>query len=513
MRTQGLSFWVLALNLSTFSIFGGALICDAGDENPTFASSPSLNEENWISIWRALNQESRQQAPSLRVSREDQTAKSHAQWTAWTRWLPRVDLQLSQSQTQDYSFVTSGAFEGAPFSFEPQKVNLSRWALVASMPLYQRSVHLETTTTRSESKKANVKRLIQEGDFDSKLRSHFGQLLAEEYALISTLNALHASKKNLREAQVRFQLGEKTRLDVLRAEAELSNLESRKLTTLERRTTAMSQLAEWTGLPKENFSHFPLLDLNLYDQSQNSTQTEARIQDLKWREKELRQAIEELTSVEESLKQLAPFLSANPADELQNIQSIEQKLSEDHPRVSLISIEEDLALSRGSTTLASEYPQVNLQASLNKQGPNWGDTLEPGLRSYSLQLTLSMPIFSFGSTYSRYRERTALQQTGVIQAQTQALNLRNQMKNDRTRILTLIQAERAQNLSIAQNEELAALSFKSYQLGKASLLEVLSAQNSAIEARSQWVRTRVELASLVSAFHWNLVGSTSENQL
>jgi outer membrane protein TolC len=77
----------------------------------------------------------------------------------------------------------------------------------------------------------------------------------------------------------------------------------------------------------------------------------------------------------------------------------------------------------------------------------------------------------------------------------------------------LIQAERAQKLAIRQNEELAVLSFKTYQLGRASLLEVLSAQNAAMEARSQWVRTRVELASLVSAFQWNLLGTQQESTL
>ena len=432
---------------------------------------------------------------TLELARDEARQKSSARWTAWTQWLPRADLSLTQSQSLDYSFVTSGALSGTPFSFEPEQVNRSRWSLSATFPIYQRSVHLGIQQASQDSLRSHARLAIAEGEFESRLKNAFGQVLAEEHALLSVAGSLEASRKSLTEAQLRFNLGQKTKLDVLRAEADLSLLESKKLTAIEKRSAAVNALAELAAMDRSEVASMGLI-------SDSVPSDEA----LKARELALREGIESLTAVDDLLQKLSPYLA--PENDNAAISAIEKRLSGHHPRIELIHAEEDLSRIRAASAWAAEWPQLSLQASLNKQAETWDEAISPGERSYAIQLGLTIPLFSFGSSISRFRERNAIRDGGETQARASALELRNSIINDRTRILTLIQAEKAQKIAIRQNEELTELSFKSYQLGRATILELLSAQSAAMEARTQWVRTRVQLASLVGNFAWNLLDAT-----
>jgi outer membrane protein TolC len=443
-------------------------------------------------IYQVIRTEAMSRAPNLKIAREESDQKSAATWTAWTRWLPRADLSLTQSQSQDYSIVTSGALSGTPFNFEPAQVNLNRWTLIASLPLYNRSVHLGVEQAHAEARRSRARLETLEGEFESRLKSAFGQVLAEEYALLSISGSIETSKKSLSEAQLRFSLGQKTRLDVLRAEADLSALESRRLTTLEQRAGAVKTLSELTGISRQELEKSGLILSRLDARSLDTERT-------------LRAEIEDLTLVGPLLARLEPFLGREEDQEV--ISRIETRLTGNHPRNTQIKAEEDLSAVRGGLAWAEEWPELRIQANLNKQAGTWSEALDPDQRSYSVQATLTIPVFSFGSSISRFRERNSIQDAGETQARVSALELRNNILNDRTRILTLIQAEKAQKLAIRQNEELTELSFKSYQLGRAGILELLSAQNAAMEARTQWVRTRIQLSALVTNFAWNLLAA------
>ncbi len=466
-------------------------------EERSIASSPitPLGE-----AYLQLENQARKTAPSLILAREESRQKSAARWTAWTQWLPRLDLQLSQSQSIDYSFVTSGAFGGLPFSFEPEKVNRSRWNLIASLPLYRRSVHLGVQAAHTERERSQIRLAVAEGEFDSKLLSAFGQLMAEEHALVALTLSLEAAKKNLTEARLRFELGQKTKIDVLRAEAELSSLESRILTTRERRESTANRLAELTGVERSDITPLGVLD------SKPLTAVE-----LRGREESLRLGIEKLTTIESALSTLEPYLHSE--DEAAALQAIDRRLGGEILRSQAIHADEDRAKIVAEGTVASEWPELTLQASLNKQAGAWDEAISPSDRSYSVLLNLTIPVFSFGSSISRIQEDLAQREAASTQATASARELRNSLILDRSRILMLIQAEKAQRLAIRQNEELAELSFRSYQLGRASILELLTAQNAAMEARTQWVRTRVDLASLVSNFTWTLLGQPVPHSL
>ncbi len=455
-----------------------------------FATRAAGARDTLDEVYQEIRTESLRRAPSLQIAREESNQKSAAIWTAWTRWFPRADLSLTQSQSQDYSIVTSGALSGTPFSFEPAQVNLNRWTLVASLPLYNRSVHLGVEQAHADARRSRARLENMEGEFESRLKSAFGQVLAEEYALLSIAGSIETSKKSLAEAQLRFSLGQKTRLDVLRAEADLSALESRRLTTLEQRAGAIKNLSELTGISRKELENSAWLSPK---EAAPPLETE----------RTLRGRIEELTRIDILLTRLEPFLGREEDPEV--ISSIESRLTGSHPRSAQITAEEELSSVRGALAWAEEWPELRIQANLNKQAGTWSEALDPAQRSYSVQATLTIPIFSFGSSISRLRERNAIQDAGESQARVSALELRNNLLNDRTRILTLIQAEKAQKLAIRQNEELTELSFKSYQLGRAGILELLSAQNAAMEARTQWVRTRIQLSALVENFAWNLL--------
>jgi len=356
--------------------------------------------------------------------------------------------------------------------FRPEPQSLARWNLVLSLPLYDRSTWLGIDQNSIEARLYGMQLQAKESELDWRLRSFLSQYLIDSYKSATLMDSLRSAETNLREATVRFELGSRTRIDVLRAKANVASLESKRLNYEQSRATSLHRFLQETGLDSG--------------------------------EKSLAAAIDRFSSVEGTLPLLEPYLGETMPSDESGPNALEARITDASPVRANDLVQEELAISRARTTLSQEWPNLRIQGNLTKQGPGWKEAFSPGDQSYSIGLVLNVPIFSGGSLFSTSIESSSAQEVARAQAHRDVIQLRNDLEIQAMRIHALRKLIESLKLTLDQNEQVRELSFRSYQLGKATMVELLDSQNALIESKIGLAQSKIDLAVLTRQFAWNL---------
>jgi outer membrane protein TolC len=426
-------------------------------------------------VYRGLRERAAERSPEIRQARESAAQRSAGHYTAWTRWAPRLDLTLARTRAKDYSLVTSGALGDLPFSFVPEEHDLARWELGLTLPLYKRAVHLGVQQAGAESALASAQLRAREGELDWRLRQLVGTYLLQLYRVATVETSISLANTSLREAELSFRLGQKTKVDVLRARANLVSLQARQLAEAGQRDAARDALLEYAGFTAEELEGSGLPRIGA-------------------EERTALEAVEAFSPLEERLAALAPYLEASP----EAAARLERRIAEAGPEYAALAVERDLGWARARQLMAQEWPELQFRGTLSNQAPEWGRVLDAGTRSYSFSVALVVPLFSFGSSLSTYREKEHAGRAAELETERRILRLANDARDDARRIRSLRSELDARRLNREQNEEIVKLSLTSYRLGKATLVELLGSQNELIESKISFARTRVELAALAA---------------
>ncbi len=140
------------------------------------------------------------------------------------------------------------------------------------------------------------------------------------------------------------------------------------------------------------------------------------------------------------------------------------------------------ATAQYGVAVANLYPQINLSATLGTQALTTGALFGPGSLIWSLAGSLAQPLFNAGLKAGANAAQASLQAAGANYRQTVLQALRNvadalrQLDND-------AQALQAQNAADTAAQASLQLVQQQYQLGAASYLQLLSAQQAAQQAR------------------------------
>lgn len=451
------------------------------------ASQPATDPE---AVFRKLKQLATERSTELRLAEAADSQARARHFKSWSRWLPRVDLQLSQTRSRDFSVVTSGAIGalGAFPAFTPLATSLSRWQFNASMPIYRRGVHLGVEQASAERGLARERLLLKQGELDWRMRSLFGAYLLQAYKVATVGNSMELARTNLRETKLRFELGQKTRIDLLRAEANVARLESTRLSFLERRAADRNAFLEYSGLTDEDLGR-------------------EGVEGLISGEEELGRSIDRFTGLEAVLEAVHPYVGPEPAapDAADPAAAlVESRISDASPRYRAYLEEENLSVARARAVVADDFPDLSLQGSLSKQSPDWTNAFSSQDRSYSMALVLNIPLFSSGGTISSHFESANGQETARLAASRDIRRFRNEVEDARVRIRSLTKSLQALRLGVTQNEEIVRLSYKSYQLGRSSIVELLGSQDDLIEAKVELAQAKLDLSTLARQLAWNL---------
>ena len=132
-------------------------------------------------------------------------------------------------------------------------MDLSTWSLSVGIPLYRRSVHLGLQQGYREASAAEAQLKVQMGDLDWKLREAVGRFLLEAFKVEALETSLQIANRSQRETELRFEMGGRTRIDLLRAQANVVSLDSKRLSFIQAREAGRNSVLEVSGLSEAEF--------------------------------------------------------------------------------------------------------------------------------------------------------------------------------------------------------------------------------------------------------------------
>lgn len=467
--------FVSSLRLSNFL----ALLALTGLCSQAAASGPS-NYEKLLSL-------TAERSPDLQIIRAAATQKTAQLYTSWVRWLPAATLSLAQTTSRDNSFLFSGlSLGGAPITVN--EVTIAKWTLGITVPIYSRSIHLSLEQSAAESDLAGLQLKNAMGELDWRLRQVLGSYLLQLYRQTSLDHSAEIAKTNVKDAQLRFDLGQNTKVDVLRAEANLASIEARRITQAQDAQTARMQVVQFTGADEATLS-----TLEFEPSSAQAAERDAQIA----------RQIAEFTQSDTVIAALSPWLTADPG-------TLEQRLEATIPESSTTYrakyTEEAISSTQAAVAMASEWPSFALNASLYNQraAGNWSQVFTTDQLSYQFAFTLQIPIFSFGSSVSTFIQKFQAQKGARLKREKEILQLKNDIYADLLRVKALTKTLESSQLVVSQNEQIARLSQTSYRLGKSTLVELLQSDSDLTTAKLTAAQSRIDLAVTARKLAWNL---------
>lgn len=423
-----------------------------------------------------LRRESLERSPEVLIARAQAEQFAAARNTALSRWFPRLDLELAQSNIEDYSIITSGSIGVVGFNLTPEAVSLARWALNLNFPVFRREVQLGYLQASAEGASAEQTAQNKVSEIDWRAHSLLGNYLIGLYREATLESAIAAAAASLREIERRHRLGSRTRLDLLRARANLASLRFERSSAAQTRLADLNGLSEYTGASQER-----LVELGLPEVASETT---------------LSRAIARLSGVQGLEKALSPYLERDAR--LERAEPVQS------PNFLSILLQEEAAERRARSATASLWPALSFQASLNKQQQAWAGILGPNFRSHSLALVLTIPLFSGGSSFTQIPERHQAARKAALESGRDRVRLRNEIANDTDRVRVLQSSISSLELAVAQNMEAMNLAERSYQLGRSSLSDVLASRSAATRAKLDLANAKIELSVLLKRLAWNL---------
>ncbi|MGZ3687188.1 MAG: TolC family protein [Bdellovibrionota bacterium] len=435
-------------------------------------------------VFTRLKQLSIEKSPDIQIAASTADQKAAEVWTSFARWAPGLTFQTSYVDALNNSFLTSGALGSSTIigNITPKATALFSWGLNLNFPIFKRSVELGMEQAFAGKNQAGAQLDSRLHELDWHLRQLLGAYLVQIYREETLKKSIEIAQTNLRDAKLRFELGTNTKVDVLRTDANLVSLESKKVTFYQQRIAAQADLLEYSGLSQEELASLGLAE---------PFSDEAGIL----------HAIDQFTAYEQTLKSLTTYLGADPiGEEVRN-----RKIVDSSPNYRNYLAQEDLSSIQAKTLSAQDWPDLSLQASANNQNSDISQAFNNGsTTSWSFGIYVNVPLNIAGSIVSSSLQTARGAHVAEIQRMKDVRHFKNEIENDRIRIEALAKSLESLKLTVAQTEEIARLSEKSYKLGKATIVELLGSENDLTDAKINLAQTKVDLSVLVRKMAWNL---------
>ncbi len=272
------------------------------------------------------------------------------------------------------------------------------------------------------------------------------------YRVKSLENSLEKAEASTKEANLGFQLGSKTKIDVLRANANLMELKSEITRAKLDKQNSLSNFLALSDVPQDQLLYFENLN-------------EIELQNELFKNMQLEKSISKFNSVQRTLN-----------NDLIELNLEEQYLTKEKDQIN-----------------ANAFPTLKLEGSYQNQESSYRNLFSSPNRSHSVALILEIPINLGGQLISQTLERYY-----AIHAQNHEIKLKQKtyqqkIKNSSLNIESLISLIESLKINSEQFDELYRLTAISYKLGKASFLELLDVQDNLINAKLKYQENSINL--------------------
>ncbi len=417
-----------------------------------FSLNVSADETNpLVTQINALQIKSQDISPDLKIVRNYRSQKNAESYTRFSDYLPQAYLNLKH--TKDYYDERN-----APLRALGIQTYDSSWGIDYTWSLFNYGIIQATRKTFTEKDKAALEVQNRERAYPITFNTNLLNYLLSKYKKAAVENSLKRADAGKREAKLGFELGQKTKLDVLRSEANMVSLDSKKTTYSDEEQNTRSRFLEFSGLDIGDLKFLDNLDegqiLNLI----NSLSQSAIMKD-------------------------SPNFMRSPLLESLNY-------DEQINRIDLNSLTQ------------KQWPELKIEGSYNNSATSFGDSLHKPYRTHTVALVLTIPLFNGGSLISsNFEEYFAKKQNEYTMAQKK-LETQNNLNNTLIKIQALETLVNSLSINVSQFEELYRLTQKSYQLGKSTLLELLEVQDNLLDSKISLAQNKIQYYTLSQNYLW-----------
>lgn len=415
------------------------------------SSNAYASTESYLSQLKSLQTKSQDISPEMKNVRAFNSQKKAESYSRVSNFLPKANFILRKEK----DFFEDRNAQLRALGVYPKD---SIWGIDYSWTLFNYQAVQIARKSFTEEDKADLDISIKEKQFPITFNTYVLNHLLAKYKNAAVENSLKKATTGKREAELGFQIGQKTKLDVLRSEANLVSLESKKTSYLDEEQITRSRLLEFTGLEANELKF--LENLN-----------EDEILSL-------------LTSLSQSTAtQVTPNFSSSP--ELKSL-VYEEKIN----RLALANI------------TADQYPDLKIVGSYTNSGDDFDQSFHSPIRTHSLAVVLTIPIFSGGSLVSSSFEKYFAGKQIEYTIAQRKLQLENDLNNTLTKISVLDKQVNSLTINVSQYEELYRMTLKSYQLGKSTLLELLEVQDNLLDSKINLAQQKIQFYTLSQNYQW-----------
>ena len=413
----------------------------------SFSSTPN----NLIDQINHLELKSIDLAPELQSFRAKYNQKKAESFTRFTDFVPQAQLGIRKDK--DFFEERNAYLRSLGLAPKTSSWNIDyQWSLVN----YSRFQNARKTFT--EKNQSQLQLTNKEKEFPVSFRTHLLNYLLSSYKKAAVENSLKRAETGKKEAKLGFELGQKTKIDVLRSEANWVMLDSKKLGFIDEEQNAKSKFIEFSGLSVSDISFLSNLDEN---------------------------SILELISalVPGHIEAEAPNLERSPLLFDLNYQS----------KINSLTINQLTSM---------QYPELKVVGSFSNSADNFNDSLYRPYRTHSVALVLSIPLFGGGNFISSHFEEYFAAKQNEYTMNLKKLETINLLSNTQIKIKALEKQVASLLINVNQFEELYRLTQKSYQLGKSTLSELLEVQDNLLDSKISLAQTKINYYTLSQNYLW-----------
>ncbi len=390
-------------------------------------------------------------APDLKIYKAKVSEKSAENYTFLTGHLPNASLVVKKEK--DF-------FEKRNAQLRALGIGVydSSWSINYEWPLLNFAQIQSTRKSFAEKDKVNLDLEMKVKEYPITFTTYFLNYLLAQYKTAAVLNSLKKAETGKKEAQIGFDLGQKTKIDVLRSEANLVSLNSKKTSYKEEEQNSKNQFLEYSGLSNGDLDIFSELNENAILDLINS---------------------------------------------LSNVESIRAQASlEKSPNYQSLLLEEKINKLSLAELTRKEYPDLRIQGAYSNSANSLSDTLHSPYRTHSVALVLTIPLFSGGSLASSEFQSYFTKKEIEYTINQKKYQLENSLESSRSKIKALETLIESLTLNVSQFEELYRLTSKSYQLGKSSLFELLEVQDNLLDSKINLAQNKILFFTLSQNYIW-----------
>ncbi|WP_136809083.1 TolC family protein [Desulfosediminicola flagellatus] len=435
------------------------------------ASDSTVRMPEIIAVYEKLFFLAYQQAPEILVARSLKQQKQHELYTAQARrYSPSLQGALSQVHELHYE-----APEIDPDNFQDGRDHTD-WGLSMNLPIYNKPLGVALDVAKAEEKLAVNTLLIQTQQLDLRLKELLGGYLESTYRLFNIRNSVKISSGHVQKINKGYELRDQTKLQLLRAQANLKDLETRRDLDEQAQEVTFRELLDFTGISNEN----PVF---------------AQLDGLLQNEMDIAGCINSLAALDEQYPEIEHQVEFAEMLELYEFFQENSVLFEGIVLTKMLADNQSLLFTQ------DEWFDIAVSAQYDRREDTELEKLDG---EGTLALVLSVPLFSGGTSFSNVKTKAMARKVADITKNTELRTRFHAILNTRKLIISLQKVLQTQQVNLKQQKEIVTLSLKSYQIKQTSMQDLLTSQNNLIDAKNALMQTTTQLGIAVRQFAWEL---------